>query len=490
VTKIKLDKQEWVLGPFLASGTYGKVYLGESASGDPVAIKLITNRPGANRELLFDGAGRRNVIPIIDSGMYGNDYAIVMPRAGKSLRKHLEDSGGTLPLEECVKVLTDVATALNDLDGGIVHRDLKPENVLRLNGAWHLADFGTARFADAETETHTGKYIGTTAYLAPERWRLERAEIAADVYAVGIMAFEMFSGARPFPGPDFREQHLRQPAPALTNAPTPFATLVAACLYKSRHSRPTPADLLTKLGKLDQPSRFAGLTGLAKANQGVVAQRAAAQAHASTEQDEKDRRLDLLQSAQESFALISGEFRTALTEEAPDGSLTPGRVGWIFQLGDAELHLSAIEPVSSAVWRNGTEPPFDVIAHAALTVKITPPVRGYAGRKHSLWFCDAQQAGQYRWFETAFMTHPMKTSIIEPYEPFAMGPDATSRAALGPSTAVHQVAWPFTEVEAGDLEAIITRWANWLTDAHARRLTLPANMPERPVAGTWRSGAA
>ncbi|ACU72911.1 hypothetical protein Caci_7433 [Catenulispora acidiphila DSM 44928] len=71
-----------------------------------------------------------------------------------------------------------------------------------------------------------------------------------------------------------------------------------------------------------------------------------------------------------------------------------------------------------------------------------------------------------------------------------MGPDATPRPALGLSTAVHQVAWPFTEVKAGDLEEFITRWANWLADAHARRLILPANVPERPVAGNRRSGAA
>jgi len=60
VAKIKLDKQEWVLGPFLASGTYGKVHLGESATGDPVAIKLMAMWPSTKRELPFDGAGRRS----------------------------------------------------------------------------------------------------------------------------------------------------------------------------------------------------------------------------------------------------------------------------------------------------------------------------------------------------------------------------------------------------------------------------------------------
>ena len=386
----------------------------------------------------------------------------------------------------------DVVTALADLEGDVVHRDLKPENVLLLNGTWHLADFGTARFADAATESHTARDIGTAAYFAPERWRLERATIAADVYAVGIMAFEMFSGARPFPGPDnsdFRDQHLGQPARALPNAPASFATMVTACLYKSPQSRPTPAELLGKLGRIAQPVRFARLTGLAQANQNVAAQRAAAQARASTEQAEQDRRTGLLQSAQESFALISTEFRTALTEEASEGKLTPGRVGWSFLLGDGELQLSAVEPVSGDVWRNGTEPPFDVIARATLTVKATPPVRGYTGRKHSLWFGDTKQAGQYRWFETAFMTHPLKRlGGIEPYDPFAMAPDATSRAALGRSTSIHQVAWPFTEVEAGDLEEFITRWATWLVETQARQLVRPATMPERSVARSWRQG--
>jgi serine/threonine-protein kinase len=57
----------------------------------------------------------------------------------------------------------------------------------------------------------------------------------------------MFSGARPFAGPDFRDQHLRQQAPALSNAPMSFTALVAASLYKSPQARPTPADLLVRL---------------------------------------------------------------------------------------------------------------------------------------------------------------------------------------------------------------------------------------------------
>jgi hypothetical protein len=69
-----------------------------------------------------------------------------------------------------------------------------------------------------------------------------------------------------------------------------------------------------------------------------------------------------------------------------------------------------------------------------------------------------------------------------------MAPDATSRPALGRSDAVHQVAWPFTEVEPGDLEEFITRWATWLVEAQGRRLVRPTMLPERPVVGSWRQG--
>ena len=277
---MKLDKQEWVLGSFLDSGTYGKVHFGESLSGEPVAIKLIANRPGADRELLFDGAGKRNVIPILDSGTYGNDYVIVMPRAEKSLLDHLKDSGGALPLEECAQVLTDIATALADLDGGIVHRDLKPGNVLLWNGTWHLADFGTARFADAErprpTRPRTPGRLPTSA-AAALLLDSERPSRRTSSRGVGVMVFRDIHRGPHFPGPgqdDFRDQHVGRTAPALTNAPTSFAALVAACLFKSPQTRPTPKNLLARLGKISQPPVYPGLAGLVQANQSAVAERA------------------------------------------------------------------------------------------------------------------------------------------------------------------------------------------------------------------------
>lgn len=89
-------------------GGFGRVFEARSANGELAVVKLIPMSPGAERELLFSGEGVCNVVPIIDSGEQGDDWAIVMPRADKSLRRHLKESGGVLPLEEAVKVLPSV----------------------------------------------------------------------------------------------------------------------------------------------------------------------------------------------------------------------------------------------------------------------------------------------------------------------------------------------------------------------------------------------
>lgn len=184
--------------------------------------------PGAQRELLLaDVSNARNVVPIIDSGESGDNWAIVMPRAERSLRDYLAGTSGPLGLKEAVAVLADVAAALSDLDGRVVHRDLKPENVLLLAGHWRLADFGISRYAEATTAPDTRKYSLTPEYAAPERWRAERATTSTDVYSLGILAHELLAGQRPFQGPqpeDFREQHLHVDAPHLEGVPTALAT--------------------------------------------------------------------------------------------------------------------------------------------------------------------------------------------------------------------------------------------------------------------------
>ena len=165
-----------------------------------------------------------------------------------------------------------------------MHRDLKPENVLWWRGAWHLADFGIARYAEQTTSPDTRKFAMTAEYAAPEQWRFERATGATDVYALGIIAYELLSGSLPFPGPtweDFYEQHLRRPAPALDHVPASLAGVVANCLMKEPDARPAPARLLGRLD-LSQPAPSGAAARLQQmglnATQHAVEESAAAEA--------------------------------------------------------------------------------------------------------------------------------------------------------------------------------------------------------------------
>ena len=247
MTTITLSRV-WQLGDQIASGGFGKVFAAQADNWAEAVLKLIPKEPGASRELLFETlSGLPNILPILDTGEWEDYYVLAMPRAQKSLRQHLEESEGKLAIDEAMAVWADLAEALAFLEVGVVHRDLKPENALFYEGHWCLVDFGIARYAEATTALDTRKYAMTAPYAAPEQWRGERAANAMDLYAFGVMAFELFQGQLPFPGPDFREQCLNQPPPSITCYPPSLASLVNECLFKPPMARPTPANILARL---------------------------------------------------------------------------------------------------------------------------------------------------------------------------------------------------------------------------------------------------
>jgi serine/threonine protein kinase len=128
---IQLQRYEWILGERLGGGGFGNVFVASSPEVTvPAVAKLVPKGPGAERELLFvNTEGARNVVPVLDVGETDDAYVLVMERAEKSLRQHLEEHG-RLSGQEAVPILGDVATTLADLEGKVVHRDLKPDNVL------------------------------------------------------------------------------------------------------------------------------------------------------------------------------------------------------------------------------------------------------------------------------------------------------------------------------------------------------------------------
>ena len=167
-----------------------------------------------------------NLVNVFDQGQDGDLAFMAMEYvSGITLRDALKDFGaldGTRALELFEPMLSGLAAAHR---AGILHRDLKPENVLLADdGRIKLGDFGLAR--DIDNHTSTGSLVGTVAYLSPELVMRGTADARSDVYAAGIMLFEMLAGKQPFEGEQAVQiayQHANDnvPAPSKFNPQVP-----------------------------------------------------------------------------------------------------------------------------------------------------------------------------------------------------------------------------------------------------------------------------
>lgn len=483
-------RQRWTLGVQIGDPSgFGRVYEAIAEDGIAGVVKFIPKRPGADRELLFENLGGiPNVVPILETGETADDWLIAMPKADTSLRAVIEQAGGPMPESEVVPVLIDIARALASLDGKVVHRDLKPENVLQLNGQWCLADFGIARYAEASTAPDTWKGAWSAPYNAPERWRDERAKSASDVYSLGVMAHEMLAGSRPFLGPtrdDLRDQHLHRDAPNLTGVSPSLTSIVAECLFKSAGSRPSPANLLRRLERsLAAPSSAAAR--LQAANAAIRIAQAKEDAAASAALTEKERWTSLLADATRVLDQIGSGLQKAILDNAPAAQRDPRSrsLGWALGLGPASIRMEPAKPTPPNPW-GGFRPAFEVIAHSEVAISIPEDQYQFNGREHSLWYCDAQDEGVYRWYETAFMIAaliPRSTKTL----PFALGPGEEAGKALWRGMAEWQLARGFVPIDQGEEEAFIERWLEWFALAAEARLARPSRMPEVQGEGSFR----
>ena len=482
---LKFDR-EWTIGERIGEGGFGQVFAASSPDGKLAVAKMVPKTRGA-RELLFVELGAaRNVVPIIDYGETEENYVLIMPRAEMSLRQHLDQTNNSLDLAEVLAILEDVALALADIDGTVVHRDLKPHNILLLNEKWCLADFGISRYAEAATATDTQKYALSPPYAAPERWRGERATSATDVYSFGVIAFELLTGSLPFQGPesqDFRHQHLHVDPCPLVSGQAPLVALIEECLFKAPEARPAPKVLLARLGQIGQ-SKIPGLAQLQEAHRAEVSRRGDKARRESEKRSENDRRVALVDSGFDLLTRISDKLKEMILTAAPLATLDKGSgLEWGIRLNNARMKFGPAAATPSNPWEGWTPPAFEVIAHTMLGVEILARNNGYAGRIHSLWYCDAQEKNRYEWFETAFMFTFLGNNS---QNPFALDPGLEAAKALWNGTSEFQVAWPFSPLRINDLDEFIGRWAAWLADASQNRLQYPHKMPEYEPNGSWR----
>jgi tetratricopeptide (TPR) repeat protein/tRNA A-37 threonylcarbamoyl transferase component Bud32/TolB-like protein len=205
-----------------------------------------------------------HIVPVLAAGVSGGLPYYTMPlEDGHSLRARLAKSG-PLPITEAISVLRDVAKALAYAhERGVVHRDIKPDNVLLTGGAAVVTDFGVAKALSAAkvsthgaTLTQIGTSLGTPAYMAPEQAAADtNADHRVDLYAFGVMAYELLAGIPPFHGKQGQKllaaQMGERPVPIdelRPDTPPLLAQLVMRCLEKDPNDRPQSAsDLLRVL---------------------------------------------------------------------------------------------------------------------------------------------------------------------------------------------------------------------------------------------------
>lgn len=482
---IKLDESEWYIAEQLHEGGFGRVHLARSDDGEQVVAKLIPKSQGADRELLFDDLnGLANVVPVLDRGQWDNQWVLIMPKAEKSLYDLINEKGGRFEIEEAVKILQNVIKALVEIEDSVVHRDIKPSNILLLNDTWCLADFGISRYAEATTAVDTRKYYMTWPYAAPEQWRSEHATSATDVYATGVMAYELLDGRRPFCGPrmeDYRQQHLRDIPESIEGIPYNLRSLIDECLYKAAESRPTPKNIQQRLQNVVSPVSDAARK-LQQANAVVVIRKAEENRQVSIAKTVEERRVELSHMAERSLGHIVGLLNDQIIANAPNVSHSEST----WTLNQAKLSLESLESLGSS-WRGRIEClPFDVVSFSKITIDIPRTMHGYEGRSHSLWYCNAQKTDEFRWYETAFMYCPLwrKSSTIDP---FSLKPEGKAGEALSTvSFTEFQVAWRFTQIDQGNESEFIERWIEWFADGASGRLHRPTHMPENEPGGSWR----
>ncbi|WP_433377041.1 Stk1 family PASTA domain-containing Ser/Thr kinase [Streptosporangium sp. CA-115845] len=194
-----------------------------------------------------------NVVHVFDQGTDGDNVYLSMEYVpGRTLRDVLRDRG-RLPAREALEVMIPVLAALGAAhQSGLVHRDVKPENVLLADdGRVKVVDFGLARAIEATNQTRTGVMIGTIGYMSPEQVTSGAADARSDVYAAGIMLFELLTGRQPYEGDTpmsvaYRHVHDTVPVPsALLPGSSPLLdTLVARATARDPANRPADATAL------------------------------------------------------------------------------------------------------------------------------------------------------------------------------------------------------------------------------------------------------
>lgn len=215
----------------IAEGGRGRVYRGQSADGDTVALKVLFGEIAADEDCrarldrevaLIGGLRHPNVVHFIDTGTARDHlvYMIMELVEGETLRAKI--ARGPMAIADALHIVVQLADGLDYAhQNGVLHRDLKPENVmLTHDGVAKLADFGLARAltpSNSDRITQENLVAGTPAWMSPEQLTGSKIDARSDLFSLGLMLFEMLAGRPPYDGNPFEQGRriLNDPLPLL-----------------------------------------------------------------------------------------------------------------------------------------------------------------------------------------------------------------------------------------------------------------------------------
>jgi eukaryotic-like serine/threonine-protein kinase len=245
---------------YLGGGGFGDVFAARTRDHHEVAIKIALDQPEARARLaaereLLQRIGPPWVPRLLGAGRLddGSPYLVMERITVPTLAHRMAELEGPLAPAEIARWLAPVLAAVHALhDRGVVHRDLKPENLFVDDTRAVVVDFGLARAESDPDLTATGAGPGSAVYIAPEQVAGRPATPAADVYALGVILYELAAARPPFFGDDaeIRSAHLsrRPPAPSERAASAaPLDALALACLAKDPTRRPSLGEVASWL---------------------------------------------------------------------------------------------------------------------------------------------------------------------------------------------------------------------------------------------------
>ncbi|MBW7932592.1 MAG: serine/threonine protein kinase [Gemmatimonadaceae bacterium] len=236
-----------------------------------VAIKVLDPSLALGSELeeqflqearIVAGVEHPHIVPLYDAAVRGGLLYLVMRMLpGQSLADRIRSEGALAPTE-AARLAHEVAMALAAAhERGVVHRDIKPENIL-LDASGHatVTDFGISRVTGRTPREDAGVTSGTPSHMSPEQALGEDVDGRSDVYALGVVLFEMLTGRLPFEGRSLTElmaKIISAPTPQVAKlkpeTPSALAALVTRMLAKEREQRPTAAELASLLAEARAP---------------------------------------------------------------------------------------------------------------------------------------------------------------------------------------------------------------------------------------------